>query len=291
MPTLEITTMVGCPLRCTYCPQDALRAGYGEAIRNWKYLAVDDFARVLAKLPPYVRIDFSGMAEPWANPDCTKMLALALGAGFNVSVYTTLYGMDDPDQVIALLKAHKDQVEAVVLHLPDRNGNMRGFKPSPDYAAKVERFLALKDELRFVDVMTMDRGGGVHESLNMEALAPWVGNGRAGALNLDDVGEQPIETMPAHDTPLGCSFTPFYDHNVMLPNGDVVLCCMDYSVKHRIGNLFTGDYWSLFISQGMTDLRVSNMHYGCNGSICRKCSRALRYDRKTGSNHFWELLD
>lgn len=288
MPTLEITTMVGCPLKCTYCPQDQLRGAYGKAK---KYLAVADFERVLAKLPPYVRIDFSGMAEPWANPDCTKMLALALGAGFNVAIYTTLYGMSDSDEVIALLLEHKDQVEALVLHLPDRNGNMRGFKPSPDYAEKVCKFLALKDELRYVEVMTMDRAEGVHESLQVDALSPWMGHGRAGALDMGQIGDQPVIATPSHDSPVGCSFTPFYDHNVMLPNGDVVLCCMDYSVKHKIGNLFTGDYWSLFASQGMNDLRLANMNYGCNESICRKCHRALRFDRKPGVNQFWEVQD
>lgn len=287
MPCLEVTTMVGCPLRCTFCPQDQLRAAYG---KSTKYLAVEDFARVLAKLPPYVRIDFSGMSEPWANPRATDMLRLALEAGFNVSVYTTLYGMRDEDAVIALLTEYAGQVEALVLHLPDRNGNMRGFKPSGGYNERLAKFLALKDVLRFVNVMTMDAGGGAHDSLDLAALAPWCGNRRAGTLDQDEVDGQPVEETPAHDVPLSCSFTPFYDHNVMLPNGDVVLCCMDYSVKHRIGNLITGDYWSLFTSPGMNDLRLANMHYGTNKSICRKCTRAIRYERHEAGNQFWQRI-
>tara|TARA_Y100000004_G_C8744929_1_gene339909 strand:- start:217 stop:609 length:393 start_codon:yes stop_codon:yes gene_type:complete len=31
-------------------------------------------------------------------------------------------------------------------------------------------------------------------------------------------------------------------HNVMLPNGDVSLCCMDYGLKHILGNMFTQEY-------------------------------------------------
>jgi hypothetical protein len=143
--------------------------------------------------------------------------------------------------------------------------------------------------MRLVDVMTMDRGGEVHESLShIAALPPWVGNGRAGALDTSQVGTQPIEREPRHTTPLTCSFTSFYDHNVMLPNGDVVLCCMDYSVKHKIGNLLTGSYWSLFVSDGMNALREANMHYGETDSICRRCTRAITYDRKPGANQFWE---
>lgn len=285
MPALEITTMVGCPLRCTYCPQDQLKANYGKAA---KYLSLVDFKHILAKLPPYVRIDFSGMAEPWANPDATEMLELALDGGFNVAIYTTLYGMNDHERVIDLLTSHRDQVEALVLHLPDRNGNMRGFKPSSEYNERIAAFLALKDVLRFVDVMTMDIDGRVHESLGVASLPPWIGNARAGTLDEGGLHGQPVEEIPEHSTPLGCSFTPFYDHNVILPNGDVVLCCMDYSLKNKIGNLLTDDYWSLFASPGMNALRVANMHYGRSESICRKCSRATRYDRAPGANQFWE---
>jgi hypothetical protein len=62
MTCLEITTMVGCPLKCTYCPQDQLRGTYGQ---NEKYLPLENFKLILSKVPYYVRIDFSGMAEPF----------------------------------------------------------------------------------------------------------------------------------------------------------------------------------------------------------------------------------
>ena len=34
------------------------------------------------------------MAEPWANPEATSMLAYTLEQGFNVAIYTTLYGIE-----------------------------------------------------------------------------------------------------------------------------------------------------------------------------------------------------
>ena len=45
MPSLEITTMVGCPLKCTYCPQDQLRGTYGQ---NEKYLSFENFKLILS---------------------------------------------------------------------------------------------------------------------------------------------------------------------------------------------------------------------------------------------------
>src|SRR5271169_3052980 len=102
MPCLEITTMVGCPLKCTYCPQDQLRETYG---KNEKYLSFENFKLILSKIPPYVRIDFSGMAEPWANPEATAMLAHTLEKGFNITIYTTLYDITagDAENILALL--------------------------------------------------------------------------------------------------------------------------------------------------------------------------------------------
>jgi len=31
-------------------------------------------------------------------------------------------------------------------------------------------------------------------------------------------------------------------HNVLLPNGDVSLCCMDYGLEQILGNLFESEY-------------------------------------------------
>src|SRR4051812_25183184 len=124
MPTLEITTMIGCPMQCTFCPQDKLINNYpSDAIR---VLTLDNFKIIVDRLPLYVRIDFSGLSEPWASRYATGMLHHALIEGHNVAVYTTLQGMRDPIFVADLLREYASQVEAVVVHLPDSLGNMRG---------------------------------------------------------------------------------------------------------------------------------------------------------------------
>ncbi|MGD0720920.1 MAG: SPASM domain-containing protein [Roseiarcus sp.] len=292
MPCLEITTMVGCPLKCTFCPQDQLKGGYG---KNEKYLSLDNFRFILAKVPKYVRIDFSGMAEPWSNPAATAMLRHALESGYAVSVYTTLYGMaaDDAREVLALLAEHAGQVEVLCLHLPDNNGNMRGFRHSYEYEAVLAAFLAFGSggAIGRFETMTMDRTGMVHEKLRrtIGALAPWVGHTRADSLDVDQVGGQAVEATPRHRAPVTCGFTPFYDHNVLLPNGDVVLCCMDYSLKHKVGNLIEDEYFSIFGSPGMARLHSENARPGYSEkSICKSCSRAVRYEL-ADQRQFWRV--
>ena len=272
MPTLEFTLMVGCPLKCTFCPQDALRGNYGKAE---KYMSLDTFSAILAKVPEHVRIDFSGMAEPWANPNATAMLALALARQRTIAIYTTLYGMTDGEDVAALIDDHRDQVEVVCIHLPDANGNMRGWKYAPDYEANLRRFIVLGASLRRFEIMTMDRSGRVHPDLahmNIQ-LGEWIGHTRAG--NVSGPAGQPIQGAPRHSSAVMCAFTPFYDQNVVLPNGDVVLCCMDYSTKHRIGNLLEQDYYEIFAGPELAALQAENMKLAFSGkSLCRTCDRA-----------------
>src|SRR5690606_11786634 len=43
-PKMELTTMVGCPLMCTFCPQDNLRTKYGKAT---KYMRPEDLSHIL----------------------------------------------------------------------------------------------------------------------------------------------------------------------------------------------------------------------------------------------------
>src|SRR5262249_33437837 len=98
--------MSGCPLLCTYCPQDKFKENYA----GDKYLSLENLNLVLEKIPRRVRIDFSGMSEPWANPQCTEMLESTLARGFPIAIYTTLYGMKDPERVVEIIQKHEHQV-------------------------------------------------------------------------------------------------------------------------------------------------------------------------------------
>lgn len=286
MPSLEFTLMVGCPLKCTLCPQDTLRAAYGDAT---KYFSLSNFWKIIEKLPPHVRIDFSGMAEPWANPEATNMLEAALRLGRNVAIYTTLYGMEDGDHVADLLTDFASQIEVLCLHLPDANGNMRGWKYSPEYETTLRRFLALRGVVP-LEVMTMDGCGKVHPDLGHMGifLTGWTGHTRAGNVDPSLPRGTAVQEKPHHTAPVICSFTPFYDQNVVLPNGDVVLCCMDYSAKHRLGNLLDQEYYDIFAGEELGLIRAENMkHDFAETSLCRTCNRAVPLKTEPSRRLMW----
>jgi hypothetical protein len=273
-PVMELTTMVGCPLMCTFCPQDNLRTEYG---KETKYMTQTDFTKMLVKLPKNTRIDFSGMSEPWANPECTAMLEETLWMGYHVAIYTTLYGMTDPERVRKVLEDHPDQVEVIMFHFPDANGNMKGWKNSEEW----QRAAAIMTNTKVpcgVGAMTMDKSGFVHPELQdfVGRLPSWQGHTRADSLDLEQIKGQPISITPHNVFSLTCKSTPFYDRNVLLPNGDVVLCCMDYNLKHVIGNLLTQSYEEVMQGKPLQDLIDINESPEFNKcSICKSCENVL----------------
>jgi hypothetical protein len=274
-PVMELTTMIGCPLMCTFCPQDNLRGSYGEGT---KYMTQRDLTTMLVKLPRDTRIDFSGMSEPWANPECTSMLEEVLYMGFDIAIYTTLYGMTDPARVKKVLEDHKSQVKVFMLHLPDANSNMKGWKLTQEWMNAFEMVMTLQHQIQ-IGAMTMDKTGFVHPSLQhlVGRLPGWVGHTRADSLNLEQIEGQVISITPHNEFALTCRSTPFYDRNVLLPDGSVVLCCMDYDLKHVIGNLLTQTYDEIFQSKPLLDLIAVNETPEFNKcSICKSCENVRK---------------
>ena len=269
-PVMELTTMIGCPLMCTFCPQDNLRDNYGT---DTKYMQPMDLMTILAKLPKNTRIDFSGMAEPWANPEATTMLEMVLYLGFNVAIYTTLYGMTDPERVKKAIESHPNQIEVIMLHLPDANKNMKGWKMSDEWMKALQVMASLQVPCG-IGAMTMDGSGLVAPELQgiVGRLAGWKGHTRADSLPVEQIGNQDIHITPRHEFALTCRSTPFFDRNVLLPNGDVVLCCMDYNLKHVIGNLLKQTYEEIFASEKLAEIIAINEKPEFDKcSICKSC--------------------
>jgi hypothetical protein len=282
MPVIELTTVIGCPLMCNICPQDKLIKTYKD---DNKHLKLSDLQIILPKIPKYVRIDFSGMSEPWANKDCTNMFAYVLESGYNVGIYTTLVGMNklDTDRFIDLIYQYTPQINVLCIHLPDKHGNMRGWKYTEDYEYSLSRSLELKN-FPFFQAMTMNKNSEIHDDIkkfNIKLVdwnINWLGHTRANSLTVTSKNNDIVYLHTDHENPVSCASTPFYDHNVLLPNGDVVLCCMDYSLKHIIGNLLIDEYESLYFSNELIKIMKENKkttHSKC--SICKSCDNAKVY--------------
>lgn len=305
MSTLEVTTVIGCSLSCTFCPQDKLIANYGKESKT--ILHLDTFKTCLGKLPSHVGIAFSGFSEPFLNPNCTNFIKETIKYGNPIYIYTTLVGLkrNQVDYLEKLLMEGRFDIFKV--HLPDDSSNMRGFRLNDDYLYAVNKILSQKN----VSVMTMSSNARIDKSLYKEIsqlsrateilnkvknLSPFKGHNRAGSLSkiaLRLLKKKSEDVVQANwECGITCSKTPFYDRNVLLPDGRVVLCCMDYGLKHVLGNLLIQSYYELFESNELNKIRAANMSLGSDfkkDSLCSSCSVACEWDQKKGG--IWVTQD
>ncbi len=288
MPTLEITTRLGCALACRFCPQDRLVKAYPKG--DPRDLSLIDFIHVLDKLPRHVRVDFSGMSEPWLNPHATAMAVYAFECERQVAIYTTLQGMA-PDDAVLLIEGFGDRISPEtpwVLHLPDGDGHMTGWRPSESYRATLAHFLAFQRRRPRpgLSLMTMSADGAVAEPLRdlvPERLTPFVGISRVENLDRAVFTPSALLAQVRHTAAVMCASTPFFDHNTMLPNGDVLLCCMDYGQGHVLGNLLRQSYEEIHAGPAMGAVRVRAMAASDGPLICRRCHNAVGLDRTIGA--------
>ena len=251
MPRLEITTHIGCPIDCLDCPQDLLRSLY----KGRRELDFDDYKRALDKVPADTRIDFSGMCEPFANKRCADMILYATNKGHPLALYTTLQGatLEDYERLKGV------QYEVVTIHLPDMDGRSH-FNITDEYL----ELLKLWDCHNY----------SCHGRIDNRVL-PYVKRRNLITFMHDRAGN--VEGRPHisidERRPLWCITSGrAMDHNVLLPDGTVLMCCMDYGMSGVFGNLFTQTYEEVINSDAARNMRAT---LDKGDSICRHCANAI----------------
>lgn len=261
---LEFTIAIGCPLDCHYCPQKKLINTYTRQYgKNKLYMTFEDFRTILSKLIPGSGIAVGGMVEPFKNRDCAKMIKYAYDSGFKIALDTTLMGMTEDD--FELIK----DVEFVhfQLHIPDIEGNAH-FKITDHYIKMLEKVTGQ------FSISGYSCHGHVHpavsEFIKSEIVLFNEMMNRAGNLDYDELDTYQNKGMITccsgsnEVTGLNCE---------VLPNGTVILCCMDYGMEHILGNLLEQEWNDIIsgeefkkIEKGMLDDQIP--------ILCRKCSAA-----------------
>jgi hypothetical protein len=205
---LEFTLTIGCPVQCQkYCPQEILLKNYcGHSPR---LLSFDDFKKILNKIPKNVCIDFAGFSEPFSNPDFVKMAEYAYDNGYELMVYTTLYGAK-PSDIDRLLKL---TYREFCLHL--RDGHIVKFPSTPEYEHNIARII------EGIPNLTFSLMNELFETNNRENTTR---------------GFRPKAKKVGYCSKL---VTPQF---ILLPNGSIQLCCTDFGLKHTVGNLLEEEY-------------------------------------------------
>lgn len=246
-PTMEITTCVpskGCVVDCVFCPQRLLEKKYtGE-----RYLRLDEFKFLIEKIPTDVRITFAGFVEPWLNKECTDMLLHAYGKGHPVSVFTTAVGMnvEDVDRIKDIEYAGSPN-GGFALHLPD-DERLAKHPITEKYLTVLHKIKSVCSSMTNFYVMAM---GNLHPDVkpifhNAHVPIMWhrAGNLLGEAILKPEVMnyKDRFKSVFHGEEKRTCGCIERLYHNVLMPNGDVSLCCMDYNLENVIGNLYRQDY-------------------------------------------------
>ena len=203
-----------------------------KAYKGEKSMTLGRFVQILANVPLDVQIDFTGFCEPFLNPDASQMMIYSITKGYRTVLYTTLQGFN----VVDVFRLSGLQFREVFFHEYDgKNFDKQYFEIRKDVFRSVVKAQYWR-ESKIEGNLKLSRAGNVWDS------TPQKGKFECGWASKD------------------------FSKNVVMPNGDVYLCCMDYGLKHKIGNLLETKYDDLD-RQSIIDL--SNQEE--SDIICRKC--------------------
>ena len=264
---MEITPIIGCAVNCKYCPQKLLLREYFKDNKNRKsYMTLEDFKVCIDKLPKDTVIEWAGFAEPFLNRECIDMMLYANEKGYDMTLFTTMVGLSEEN----LERILKIPFKQVVLHTADKDG-YANIAVTEEYLRLLEKIVEAKKQNGNPWVDKANCQSEPHEKV-LEKLKGRLRiycemSDRAG--NLDNT-ENNLKTGEKTGR-IYCERANNMNHNVLLPDGTVVLCCNDFGMQHVLGNLLVDDYEQLMNSEMMRHIK-RGMHIDETlPLLCRKC--------------------
>jgi len=273
-PTIEITTVIGCKVNCKYCPQKLLLKNYFQNdVQRDSIMTMDMFIACLDNLPEKCNIQFCGMAEPFLNPICSDMIIKAYEAGKNIELYTTLVGVTQPE----IEKIWDIPLYYVNIHVADVNG-YADIPVTSEYLELLDKVINHKriDGSSFVNLCNAqgEPHPKVKELCKGKLDISTVLHDRAGNLEEKNLIHKQNDSGVLSCTLCGQDL----NHNVLLPDGTLLLCCMDYGMKHKLGNLAEQTYDAIIKGKELTKIQKGLMGDEEIDILCRNCSNATRID-------------
>lgn len=261
---LEITTINKCLNKCVYCPQDLFVSKY----KGCNQLTLDNFKIMIDKLPVNSIISFAGFSEPFVNQSTVDMVEYAFSKGHNVWIFTSLIGLDI-DQYKRLLKYSYGYFS---IHLPDDLS--KTIVPITDKYLETLKFVV--NNIPSGNFAFHHHGGNLHKKikdivLNSQSIPV---HDRSG--NLDNEDQSIIRTIKLKGK-LRCVHAFLFNSNdggcLTLPNGDVYLCCNDFGLQHKLGNLINQSWQDIMNSTEMK-IVLNGLNDDNSNILCRYCTAA-----------------
>lgn len=255
---IEFTLTPSCPVMCTYCPQTAYIKAYKklENSQNKKFTSFEDFKIMLDNVEHLVKdVYFTGYTEPMLNKNWYEIAKYSIDSGYTTHFNTTLVGATSESikKMVELnmeIRVHLTDSEVLVKEnlykeLVDYHRAIRGYDPTFDAFTDKGAQIKIGSDAQILYHRAQSRGGSVEDS--------WV-------------------TRVNYKGPVGCSTYRQYS-NVILPNGDVSVCCQDFGLENILGNLLKNTLREIHSSKEMQDFNTRMVSYDDN--VCKRCTYAF----------------
>lgn len=241
--SLDISTMIGCRNMCPYCPQSVIVDRYK---CEKKIMTVEDIKLILKNVDKSIILVFSGFAENFYNPNFLDILIYSYNEGYKISLWTTLKGVND----YKIKKLANSGIVFQYCGFHKYSGN--GFN-------ELEFNNTLKNFKKKINIIQSQ----IYNYTRKTEIYSRASNN--------------FIKIPYKDKPIKCDFYGrdfMNDYNLVLPNGDVILCCMDYNMKHIIGNLYSDNYQSEKFNQKRKELNELRLMDNSD-LLCRNCEFSI----------------
>ena len=271
--TITFTTNIGCRVNCKFCPQDDIMKSYAEKENIPKInfgdpsmMSYEAFVTMIEKVPKDVVVIFSGFTEPYLNSECSKMIEYTFEKGYRIEIFSTLVGMTLED--VDILKKIEPQLVKITIHLPDTEKYAK-IALTEQFKQVLKKIVSLPIQNTFF--MTM---GTVPEEIekmigikiHASQMVNWAGHIDDGLVTERNEG------------PLVCSMHEDRDNKyippIIVPNGDVVLCCKDWSMEYVLGNFLKCSFDELYESEIYKEV-TKKMASENDNVLCRNCEFAI----------------
>lgn len=260
---VEFSLMVGCPNKCKFCPQET----HLKAYTGVRMLSMDNYTKMIDKLSKSV-ISIAGFSEPFMNPNCIDMIEYANNKHHDIIIYTTLQGMTL--EIYERLRRLRN-VKGLTIHLPDSEGN--AIIPVTEEYKKLLRFI-LYNGMASCQTTFSVHGKAVHKELIpiINIIPQYRIHDRAGCLKTDDKTVHKVHWISGAIR-CGNGFA-HPESGIVIPNGNVFLCCMDFGLEYKLGNLLEQE-WSDIMKSPLRKRMKEDRETGCHNEICRYCAEAI----------------
>lgn len=250
MQRLEITTAVPCNTKCYYCPQGRLKKAYSGKIEMSLY----DFMEFEKKLPHAVRLHFSGFCEPLQNKDASAMMEHAYQNGRDVTLYTNLLNLRTSD----LWRMHNVKFRKFFVHLPNSKTTRENVNK---FTENIRLLVDCKFNFEVIDISAPSEVLSMLKAIGIYPIRQTMIH-RAGNLRENARHYGKIYCVEDRE-----------NQHVLLPSGDVVLCCQDYSMQHNLGNLHLMTFNEIIYGREMSRVMEGFKDESAN-TLCRYCEKA-----------------